>query len=209
MRVAAIKRDDFTPSDQTVICSEHFLPTDYKDDDIGYNQKKLKDDVVPSVFPAFPSHLQPPTKKRRILVRNSPEDASTSASADNPPSPIEVDIPQPSNDLTPSQLLEYVEKDHAYNFPSSIEAAKDKWQKTQITLESKLAKEKSLQQQLRLSKKREEKTSNKLKDVLADLENAKLLSSNSISILNGRFSDEQLKVVKEMLGKKSKGTRYS
>ena len=81
--VNALRRENFTPSDNACICSVHFLPTDYKDDEFGYIRRRLKDDAVPSVFPAFPSHLQPPTKKRRVLVRNSPEDASTSASADN------------------------------------------------------------------------------------------------------------------------------
>lgn len=169
--VRALRRDNFAATDTTVICSEHFLPTDWKDDEIGYRRKNLKIDAVPSVFPAFPDHLQPATKKRRILVRNSLEEPSTSA--ENPPPPMEADAPEPSRDLTPSELFENVEKDHSYSFPSSIEKAKDKHQKTQMALESKLAKEKKLTQQLRLSKKREEKTSNKLKDVLASIENDK------------------------------------
>ena len=78
--VRALKREKFTPSDYTAICSEHFLPTDYKNDEFGYLRRNLKDDAVPSVFPALiPQQLKPATKRRLILVRNTPPTVMTRA----------------------------------------------------------------------------------------------------------------------------------
>ena len=121
--VRALRRDNFTATDATVICSDHFLTTDYKDDEIGYSKKILKNDAVPSVFPAFPDHLQPATKKRRILVRDTPE---ASTSSESQPLPMELDPPEPNDITSPKEILE---KDHPYAFPSSLEDAKQKQQK--------------------------------------------------------------------------------
>ena len=54
----AMKREKFSPSDHVGLCSKHFLPTDYKNDEFGYLRKCLRNDAVPSIFPALVPKLQ-------------------------------------------------------------------------------------------------------------------------------------------------------
>lgn len=61
--IHAIKRKNFKPSPNTVLCSEHFVESDYLES--SYNKKLLKKTAVPTIF-KFPSYLQ----RRRPLVRN-------------------------------------------------------------------------------------------------------------------------------------------
>ncbi|KAH7960463.1 hypothetical protein HPB49_020037 [Dermacentor silvarum] len=61
----AIARKDWTPnttSRYSVVCSRHFLPTDYKD---GCKTRKLKRGATPSVFDEYPEYMQPKPKKSR------------------------------------------------------------------------------------------------------------------------------------------------
>ena len=63
--VAAIRRENFTPTNHSRICGNHFLSTDYH----YAGSKYLKKDVVPSVFNS-PTYLQKkPTVPRRELKR--------------------------------------------------------------------------------------------------------------------------------------------
>ena len=57
----AVKRVNFDPSDQVKICSEHFLQSDYKQREDLSSRFFLKDNAIPSVFPALPlpRHLSP------------------------------------------------------------------------------------------------------------------------------------------------------
>ena len=66
--IAAIKRKNWTPSDKTFICSEHFKLTDYLVLP-GNSWLKLKPEAVPSKFD-FSSHMCKPSPKKRLL-RNS------------------------------------------------------------------------------------------------------------------------------------------
>ena len=54
----AIKRENFSPSEYVGLCSKHFLPTDYKNDEFGYLKKCLRNDAVPSIFPTLAPKLQ-------------------------------------------------------------------------------------------------------------------------------------------------------
>ncbi|KAH6931148.1 hypothetical protein HPB50_022505 [Hyalomma asiaticum] len=61
----AIARKDWTPnttSRYSVVCSRHFLPTDYKE---GCKTRKLKRGATPSVFADYPEYMQPKPKKPR------------------------------------------------------------------------------------------------------------------------------------------------
>lgn len=74
-------RRDFVPKKRvSLVCSNHFTADDYYTDDVrnrigthsragrrSRKKKVLKPTAVPSIFPNYPQHLQPPTKKRRIL----------------------------------------------------------------------------------------------------------------------------------------------
>ena len=77
----ALKRGNFTPSDRSTVCSKHFLPTDFKDDEIGYRHRNLKNDTVPSVFPGLTPKLQPDHglsggKKKQFVIQNIPQSSS-------------------------------------------------------------------------------------------------------------------------------------
>lgn len=55
--IHAIRRENWTPSSSSRLCSAHFLSTDYQVRP-GASSFRLKDDAVPSIFPAYPRHLQ-------------------------------------------------------------------------------------------------------------------------------------------------------
>ncbi|XP_063857357.1 THAP domain-containing protein 5-like [Scylla paramamosain] len=61
--LAAIRRDNYTPGKQARLCSKHFRPDDFDRTSLCY--VRLRDSVVPSIFEAFPSHLQKKTSKRK------------------------------------------------------------------------------------------------------------------------------------------------
>ncbi|XP_063850357.1 THAP domain-containing protein 2-like [Scylla paramamosain] len=90
--LAAIRRDNYTPGKQARLCSKHFRPDDFDRTSLCY--VRLRDGVVPSIFEAFPSHLQKKTSKRkppksRPLCDPAPQEAqdsghSTLAVPENP-----------------------------------------------------------------------------------------------------------------------------
>lgn len=79
----AMKRKQFTPSQYSKICSEHFLSSDILDRP-GTYKKHLKPDAVPTLFPAMPSYYQPiPKKPRRIVQRTIPKEVTVLRSNEN------------------------------------------------------------------------------------------------------------------------------
>lgn len=88
--IRAIPRKDFTPSDNTVLCENHFVPeciiredTLTRPDGTAITAKrgtpKLSNDAFPSVFPNLPKYLskEVPTKRttveereKRLLIRD-------------------------------------------------------------------------------------------------------------------------------------------
>ncbi|KAG8173931.1 hypothetical protein JTE90_014540 [Oedothorax gibbosus] len=63
----AVKRDNWNPSKHSVLCSEHFEESDF--DKCSTFRVYLKPNVVPSVFKAFPKHLQKVKHTRRPIHR--------------------------------------------------------------------------------------------------------------------------------------------
>jgi hypothetical protein len=126
--IQALRREKFEPSASHVLCSEHFLPSDYVEHSDMLSIVSLKKTSVPSLFKGFPSHLQPKegVKKRRVLPDWHPPPLS--------PPPLHEPLPLPPPDTI-------VKLDHTYSFPSSIEEAKVKCDKLQHALEGKLVKE--------------------------------------------------------------------
>lgn len=59
-----VRRKNFKPSKNIVICSCHFKPSDYFESSLRGNL--LKKDVVPSIFD-FPDKLLPQSSNRRLL----------------------------------------------------------------------------------------------------------------------------------------------
>lgn len=64
--IIATRREKFTPTASTRLCSQHFKSTDYE---THFGRTILKKDAVPSVF-HFPKHLQKKqdNQKRRKLI---------------------------------------------------------------------------------------------------------------------------------------------
>ena len=67
--LVAMRRDHWTPTKTSYMCSQHFLPTDYTDAPFSQHLSKssrkfLKRDAVPSLF-EFPGHLQKKPSKER------------------------------------------------------------------------------------------------------------------------------------------------
>lgn len=69
--ISAIKRKKFKASQWSRIFSVYFTEQDYQVRP-GAHRSLLKDNVVPSVFPLFPSYLQTPIKisKKPPTLRN-------------------------------------------------------------------------------------------------------------------------------------------
>ncbi|KAH6921209.1 hypothetical protein HPB50_027806 [Hyalomma asiaticum] len=65
----AIARKDWTPnktSRYSVVCSRHFLPTDYKE---ACKTRKLKRGATPSGFDDYPEYMQPKKPRSDAAVR--------------------------------------------------------------------------------------------------------------------------------------------
>lgn len=60
--ILAVKRNNWKPSQHSVLCSQHFARTAYKRPPGFGSRPLLKDDAVPTIFPAHPAHLQPVSK---------------------------------------------------------------------------------------------------------------------------------------------------
>ncbi|KAF5281734.1 hypothetical protein FQR65_LT14574 [Abscondita terminalis] len=101
----ALRREDFTPTKYSKVCSDHFTSTDYINRPESY-KLKLKADAVPSIFPAFPSYLQKSDKKRkRPAIRKVAENKT--ASIDSPYTSMETSFYmhfalEPEIDMIPS-----------------------------------------------------------------------------------------------------------
>ena len=52
----AVRRENWEPSLYSLLCSDHFKKEDFRGN--SEQRKGLKDDAVPSIFPALPKHLQ-------------------------------------------------------------------------------------------------------------------------------------------------------
>jgi hypothetical protein len=200
---ASIKRKYFVPGIGAVICSDHFLATDYK---TNTDRRELVCSAVPSVFHGFPDHLQPPPKSpRRILVRPELPDAFPDAvcSQDNKV----IEDAEESEASRGRQLHRVPQKagDHNYCYSSDIDNLKESCDMYRALLTKKDANESRLRNKFC----REKKSRMKVEDCLEKLRLEKVLSNDGFSFLQERFSDVQLEVVKDVLRKKGDKRHYS
>nr|XP_042898764.1 THAP domain-containing protein 2-like [Parasteatoda tepidariorum] len=63
-----LRRENFTASDSTRICSKHFTPDCFDTERFGGTW--LKKSAVPTIFD-FPSHLQPKANNRKTAIKRS------------------------------------------------------------------------------------------------------------------------------------------
>ncbi|XP_032408036.1 THAP domain-containing protein 6-like, partial [Xiphophorus hellerii] len=101
----ALRRDGFTASDSSVLCSEHFKTEDF--DKTG-QIVRLRADVIPSIF-SFPVHLQRVENYRTTITSTKAQSSEYVASQDDPET-CSSDLQPQSND------------DHCYALPASLTA---------------------------------------------------------------------------------------
>ncbi|XP_049451721.1 THAP domain-containing protein 6-like [Epinephelus fuscoguttatus] len=95
----ALRREGFTASDSSVLCSEHFKQDDF---DRTGQIVRLRDGVIPSIFSLL-VHLQRPEKGRTTSTSRRAEDSLSVASQDAPQTATSHSQPQP-NDVSISTL---------------------------------------------------------------------------------------------------------
>jgi hypothetical protein len=65
-----VRRKNFVPSSTAVLCSRHFREEDINRTSLC--KVRLRENAVPSVFPAFPAHLQTVKKARKVPTQRTP-----------------------------------------------------------------------------------------------------------------------------------------
>jgi hypothetical protein len=207
-----VRRKNFVPSDSAVLCSRHFREEDI--DRTSVSTVRIRENAVPSIFPAFPTYLQKPKRTRKPPVERLPPlsgqsvtpapAAWVSVSDETPRSTAEQLPPLESfvaANMECSSML--VNADHCYGtVPDTPRKAalKRKLSRVQQQLTSSRKKVKVLLQ----AKRRLIKRNANLKDVITDLRKHNLLGSDSLSILEktaGGVGDLIKRLAIKQLGK--------
>lgn len=195
--IQACRRKNFTPGSGARLCSQHFSACDFKSDSI---RRELKTEAIPSIFPAFPKHLQPvPKQPRRCLQRQVQEDGSTK----NSPEMATVNNDTPKVQHVFPQSTSAIAHDHNYSHSFDIEVLKQK----NDYLRDELAKKVKSLNKYRARANRRTKQVQSLKSTLSQLKNEGLVSEEGHAHLNDRFSGIHLNVVKDIM--RHKGDRSS
>lgn len=178
-----MRRENFTPSKYAVLCVKHFREEDL--DRTSLSCVRLRENVVPSVFPAFPDHL----KQKAVSRRKPPKERNVSTPVQQEVIPMlpqqhAIPTPPPSTPASDTEVLllnNHMIEDGAKtaNTPRK-QLLKRKLEETETKLNLSRKVIKLLQQKNRWMVKR---TAN-LKAVLADLKKNELLSNKSSSILH-------------------------
>ncbi|XP_062290182.1 THAP domain-containing protein 6-like [Scomber scombrus] len=148
----ALRREGFTASDSSVLCSEHF-----KQDDLDRTGQivRLRDGVIPSIF-SFPVHLQRPEKGRTTCTSRRSEESLSVASQDASHTATSHPQPQPNDD-------------HGYALPASPTSLKAK-------LNEALARVESLEREKKNAMAREKRAKTTVKSLLGDLREKNLIN---------------------------------
>ena len=126
--VHAIRRENWTPTQHSWICSQHFKETCFVVRP-GKKGRRLYDHAIPTEFPAFPKHLQKQYTKRKSPKKRKLEQAQTCA---------------PS----PSKVARFITADHSYSGPET--SATDRI--TSLTKQVKALQEKVCQRDKQIKK---------------------------------------------------------
>ncbi|CAK6959948.1 DNA transposase THAP9 isoform X1 [Scomber scombrus] len=148
----ALRREGFTASDSSVLCSEHF-----KQDDLDRTGQivRLRDGVIPSIF-SFPVHLQRPEKGRTTCTSRRSEESLSVASQDASNTATSHPQPQPNDD-------------HGYALPASPTSLKAR-------LNEALARVESLEREKKNAMAREKRAKTTVKSLLGDLREKNLIN---------------------------------
>ncbi|XP_056442112.1 THAP domain-containing protein 6-like isoform X2 [Gadus chalcogrammus] len=145
----ALRREGFTASDYSVVCSQHFKQADF---DRTGQIVRLRDGVIPSLF-RFPVHLQ---KGRAASTSRRADESLSVASNDSPEMTTSHPQPQPYDD-------------HGYALPASPTAVKAK-------VNEHLARVESLAREKKNAMSREKRAKTTVKGLLGDLRENNLIN---------------------------------
>nr|XP_037284968.1 THAP domain-containing protein 2-like [Rhipicephalus microplus] len=154
----AVRRDGWEPKNADVLCSEHFEANCF---DRTGQTTRLRPGSIPTIFPAFPAHLQKPAKRKR--------EAPKCQTALSPVVSAEAAVEMPSEPSSPA-------KDW---YRSKAEES------AQEVLQLK-KKVKTLQQ----SKRRLSKRCDASENLIKELKERKLLSEKGLEVFEATFSPE-------------------
>ncbi|XP_034057963.1 THAP domain-containing protein 6-like [Gymnodraco acuticeps] len=148
----ALRREGFTASESSVICSEHFKQDEF---DRTGQIVRLRDGVIPSIF-SFPVHLQRPEKGRTTSPSRKAEESLSVAPQDDPEASTSHSQPQPNDD-------------HSYVLPASPTALKAR-------LNEALARVESLERERKNAMAREKRAKTTVRSLLGDLREKNLIN---------------------------------
>lgn len=95
--IQAVRRQDWKPSQQSYICGVHFAESCFVQTG-GKIGRHLKPGSIPTIFPAFPKHLQQSVRKRRSPVKRKQE-------------------------VSPSKIRKTIASEHTYNAGETSQAS--------------------------------------------------------------------------------------
>ncbi|XP_046886576.1 THAP domain-containing protein 6-like isoform X2 [Hypomesus transpacificus] len=148
----ALRREGFTASDSSVLCSQHFKQGDF---DRTGQIIRLRDGVIPSVF-SFSVHLQRLEKGRTTSTSRRAEESMSVASQDAQETATSPPQPQPNDD-------------HGYALPASPTAVKTR-------LNEALARLESLEREKKNAMAREKRAKTTVTSLLGDLRKKNLIN---------------------------------
>ena len=162
--MAAVRRENYTPSKSAVLCSSHFLEQDL--DRTSLCCVRVREGAIPKVFEAFPTHLKRKTIQRKPPAKRLKLEPSTSKVTE----PAVEDSPSTSEVFTQSP---------AYPTSPSKATLKENLQKTKEQVLSSKKRIKTLLQ----AKRRLKVQKFKLLDIISDLRKNNIIESNCVDVL--------------------------
>ncbi|XP_071061036.1 THAP domain-containing protein 6-like [Pseudochaenichthys georgianus] len=148
----ALRREGFTASESSVICSEHCKQDEF---DRTGQIVRLRDGVIPSIF-SFPVHLQRLEKGRTTSTSRKAEESLSVAPQDDPEASTSHSQPQPNDD-------------HSDVSPASPTALKAR-------LNEALARVESLERERKNAMAREKRAETTVRSLLGDLREKNLIN---------------------------------
>ncbi|XP_044751443.1 THAP domain-containing protein 6-like isoform X2 [Coccinella septempunctata] len=204
--VLAMKRENFEPTNSTVLCSNHFLESDVVRQ---FGQIKLREGSIPSIFD-FPDHLKKRTPKPR-KIRKRLAEKEIQAESTSEEKKLKLDLPSTSSEnysepviinakdcSEKPQVQKKIRRRHYFGDVkySALKTAEAKmvWNIANRTIE-KIRKENN---KLRTKKHKLQSRVTKLKELIVHLKTSKNVSQNCYDIMQVKDKYE-LKAYKESL----------